>query len=83
MHIQIYSKQNCTYCTKAEYLAKKIVENSDSDHTYEKFMLNEHFTIEELVQLFPKAQTFPQITIDKIKIGGYQELKRVEELANG
>ena len=45
-------------------------------------MLNEHFTIEELVQLFPEAKTFPQITIDKIKIGGYQELKRIEELAN-
>ena len=81
MHIQIYSKRNCTYCTKSESLAKKIVENSD--HTYEKFMLNEHFTIEELVQLFPLAKTFPQITIDKIKIGGYQELKKIEELANG
>ena len=46
-------------------------------------MLNEHFTIEELVQLFPKAKTFPQITIDKIKIGGYQELKRVGEHING
>ena len=78
MHIQIYSKENCVYCSKALKLAEKI-DSDYEEHTYEKFMLNEHFTIEELVQLFPAAKTFPQITIDKIKIGGYDEFKKVCE----
>ena len=77
MHIKIYSKRNCVYCSKAERVAKEIVQNPK--HTYEKFMLNEHFTVEELIQLFPDAKTFPQITIDKIKIGGYDEFKKVCE----
>ena len=77
MHIKIYSKRNCVYCSKAERVAKEIVQNPK--HTYDKFMLNEHFTVEELVQLFPDAKTFPQITIDKIKIGGYDEFKKVCE----
>ena len=78
MHIQIYSKENCIYCSKALLLAQKIDSNYE-EHTYEKFMLNEHFTREELVELFPDAKTFPQISIDKIKIGGYDEFKRVYE----
>ena len=63
MKIIIYSKENCIYCSKALKLAQK-VDSDWEEHTYEKFMLNEHFTIEELVQLFPNAKTFPQITID-------------------
>ena len=78
MHIQIYSKENCIYCSKALKLAED-VDSRYEEHTYEKFMLHEHFTIEELVQLFPDAKTFPQITIDKIKIGGYHEFKKVCE----
>ena len=78
MHIQIYSKENCIYCSKALQLAQKVDSNYE-EHTYEKFMLDEDFTREELMELFPEAKTFPQITIDKIKIGGYNEFKRVYE----
>ena len=76
MHIQIYSKENCPFCTKAVKLAEK-VNSKYEQHTYEKFMLNKDFTREELMELCPYAKTFPQITIDKIKIGGYNEFKRV------
>ena len=42
-------------------------------------MLDEDFTREQLLEVFPDAKTFPQITIDKIKIGGYDEFKKVCE----
>jgi len=78
VHIQIYSKENCIYCSKALQLAQKI-NSKYEEHTYEKFMLDEDFNREELMQLFPKAKTFPQITIDKISIGGYTEFAKVCE----
>ena len=71
MHIQIYSRAGCTYCTKAERVAKEIVQNPK--HTYDKYMLNEDFTREQLFEKFPEAKTFPQITIDGFHIGGYTE----------
>ena len=71
MHIQIYSRAGCTYCTKADQIAKEVIQNPK--HTYDKFMLNEDFTREQLFEKFPEAKTFPQITIDGFYIGGYTE----------
>ena len=78
MHIQIYSKTNCIYCTKALRLAEK-VDSSYEEHTYDKYMLDTDFTREQLLEKFPTAKTFPQITIDGISIGGYEEFNRVCE----
>ena len=39
-------------------------------------MLNEDFTREQLLEKFPTARTFPQITIDGQSIGGYQEFQK-------
>lgn len=81
MHIQIYSKENCPYCTKAVRLAVQIVnEASQQNHTYDKYMLDVDFTREQLLEKFPSARTFPQITIDGLSIGGYKEF---EEWYNG
>ena len=78
MHVQIYTKENCIFCTKALKLAQKINAKYE-EHTYDKYMLNEDFNREQLLEKFPYAKTFPQITIDGIHIGGYTEFAKVCE----
>ena len=73
MRIDIYSKPNCPFCDKALFLAQQVVQ--ESHHTYNKYMLDEDFTREELFEKFPTARTFPQITIDGESIGGYTEFE--------
>tara|TARA_X000001036_G_scaffold244400_1_gene228054 strand:- start:2405 stop:2650 length:246 start_codon:yes stop_codon:yes gene_type:complete len=73
MKIEIYSKPACPFCDKALFLAQQVVQ--ESSHTYNKYMLDEDFTREELFEKFPTARTFPQITIDGDSIGGYTEFE--------
>ena len=75
MHIQIYSKENCPYCTAAVRLATQL-SLLQKNYTYDKYMLDEDFTREQLLEKFPTARTFPQITIDGQSIGGYQEFQK-------
>ena len=70
MKIEIYSKTNCVYCDKAVHIAQQIIQET-SEHSYDKYMLEEDFTREELLEKFPHARTFPQIVIDGENIGGY------------
>ena len=70
MKIEIYSKTNCMYCDKAVHIAQQMIQEA-SEHSYDKYMLDEDFTREELLEKFPNARTFPQIVIDGKNIGGY------------
>tara|TARA_B100000519_G_C14006187_1_gene326449 strand:- start:47 stop:289 length:243 start_codon:yes stop_codon:yes gene_type:complete len=70
MKIEIYSKTNCVYCDKAVHIAQQMIQET-SEHSYDKYMLDEDFTREELLEKFPHARTFPQIVIDGENIGGY------------
>ena len=70
MNIEIYSKTNCVYCDKAVHIAQQIIQET-SEHSYDKYMLDEDFTREELLEKFPHARTFPQIVIDGENFGGY------------
>ena len=74
MHIQIYSKPQCPYCDMALRLAEQITHET-AGYTYNKYMLDEDFNREQLLEKFPTARTFPQITIDGESIGGYTEFK--------
>ena len=77
MHIQIYSKENCPFCTAAVRLASRVVrEASQQNHTLSKYMLDLDFTREQLLEKFPTAKTFPQITVDGFTIGGYKEFEK-------
>jgi len=77
MHIQIYSKEDCVYCSAAIRLAAQVVrEASQQNHSYDKYMLDEDFTRKQLLEKFPEAKTFPQITIDGIHVGGYNEFEK-------
>ena len=58
------------YCDKAVHIAQQMIQET-SEHSYDKYMLDEDFTREELVEKFPNARTFPQIVIDGENIGGY------------
>ena len=73
MHIQIYSKPQCPYCDMALRLAKGLV--ATQGVTYNKYMLDEDFNKQQLMEKFPTARTFPQITKDSKYIGGYTELE--------
>ena len=69
MNIEIYSKDNCVFCDKAIALAKLNKYNL----TVEK--LGVDFTMEDMMEKFPTARTFPQIIVDDNSIGGYTEFK--------
>lgn len=66
--IEIYSRTNCSYCSYAKNLLdlKKI--------NYTEYKLNEDFTKEGLLELYPTARTFPVVVIDGFYIGGYTQL---------
>jgi glutaredoxin 3 len=74
MNVVIYTKENCSYCSRAKMLlvSKNI--------PYTELKLNENFTRENLLELFPSAKTFPVIVVDGFNIGGYSQLN--EMLAN-
>tara|TARA_Y100001970_G_scaffold63176_1_gene80886 strand:- start:289 stop:510 length:222 start_codon:yes stop_codon:yes gene_type:complete len=66
--IEIWSKPNCIFCDRAESLCKlKGLE-------YKKYMLDVDYSRQDLLNKFPEARTFPQITQDGNYIGGFTEL---------
>ena len=76
MKIIIYSKHNCVYCDKSKALVKGL------GMTYEEKMFGKDFkSPEELYEAVGKqVRTMPQIKIDDVLIGGYNQL--VEFLAD-
>ena len=70
MIVEIYGKDNCPQCTKAEFLLQS------TQLEISKLLLGKDFSREELLEKFPTARTFPQITIDGIHIGGCDELEK-------
>ena len=74
--ITIYGKTACSFCSAA----KTLCESRGYDYEYKQ--LNEDFTREEVLEIFPGARTFPQIIISGNKVGGYQELVQYIEDTN-
>lgn len=68
MTVEIWGKENCPFCTKA----KALVESKNMQYIYKQ--LGVDFTREQVFEEFPSARTFPQIKINNVAIGGYQEL---------
>lgn len=69
-NIEIYSKQNCSFCDQAKQLLR--IHGKD----YIEYKLDEDFTKEILLSKFPEARTFPIIVIDGFNIGGFEQLKQ-------
>ena len=70
MTITIYSKPNCVFCDKAKSMVKNL------GFEYEEKMFGKDFnTPDELYEAVGKqVRTMPQIKIDDILIGGYNQL---------
>lgn len=69
-NITIYTKDNCSFCTKAKMLL------SSKSIQYTELKLNQDFTKENLLEIFPMTKTFPVIVVDSYNIGGYNELEK-------
>ena len=67
--IEIYGKPQCPFCDQAKLLCQ----TQRYEFTYKQ--LDEDFSREELMEIFPTARTFPQIRINGENIGGFTELK--------
>jgi glutaredoxin len=70
MQVTIYTKESCPYCTKAKMLL------TNKNISYNEMKLNEDFTRETLLEMFPQAKTFPIIVVDGFNIGGYEQLNQ-------
>ena len=67
--IEIWSKSQCIFCDKAVQLCQM------KELEFKKYMIDVDYSREDLMEKFPNARTFPQITMDDIYIGGYTELE--------
>ena len=69
MQVIVYSKQKCTYCSKA----KVMLDNLGIEYTEKK--LEEFKTVDDMLEdIGKKIKTMPQIKIDNELIGGYHQL---------
>ena len=69
MKVTIYSKQNCTYCSKA----KVMLDNLGIEYTEKKF--EDFESVDDMLEdIGKKVKTMPQIKIDGELVGGYHQL---------
>jgi glutaredoxin len=71
MNVTIYSRENCGHCTKAKMLL------ASRNISFKEMKLNEDFTREYLLELFPSATTFPVVVVDGFNIGGFDQLSKM------
>ena len=64
MKFTIYSKEGCSYCTKA----KQLLDLAKVD--YVVYKLGDHFTKEGFISEFGYGSSFPRVTVDGKLIGG-------------
>ena len=71
----IYSKPNCGYCLQAKDLLTM------EQLPFEYKQLGTNYSLQEFMELFPNARTFPMIVKDGEVVGGFNNL--VEYLKQG
>ncbi len=64
----IYSKPNCGWCLQA----KDLLEQNNLDFEY--LQLGTHYSLQEFMESFPNARSFPMIVKDAEIIGGFNNL---------
>lgn len=67
--IKIYGKDGCGNCVAAKNLL------DSKGIPYEYLHLGADFTIEELKEVAPRAASFPQVFVDGVNIGGFDQLR--------
>ncbi len=75
--IDVYTKPNCSYCTKAKQLL------NSKGMVFREIPIGESILVEELKERFPAARTAPVIVINGMFIGGYDQLVPILESENG
>ena len=66
--VEIYSKENCTYCVMAmNFFDSKGI-------SYKVYSADNPDIFKEMLERNPSARSVPQIFIDDILIGGYTDL---------
>jgi len=69
MEIIVYSKNNCVYCNKA----KSLLKNLSLEYTEKK--MEDYPSVDALLEdIGKKVRTMPQIKIDGVLVGGYNQL---------
>jgi glutaredoxin len=78
MNVTLYSKDNCSKCVRA----KQILINRQIPFT--ELKLNEDFTRDTLLGMFPDARSFPVVVVDGFNIGDENNLNHylIEESKN-
>lgn len=71
--ILIYGKPGCGYCEAAKNLCET------RGFLFEYLTLGEDYSREQLLENFPLAKTVPQIVVNGLKVGGYNELLKYIE----
>ena len=77
MTITVYSKNNCVFCTKAKTLLKNLGLEYEEKSLEKDFGSDPSKLIEDIGK---NVRTMPQIKIDGVLIGGYNQL--VEHFAD-
>lgn len=70
MNVTIYTKPHCNYCV----MAKQFLQSAGIP--YNEAKLDVHFEREQLVAMYPNAQTYPVVVVDGYHIGGANELEQ-------
>ena len=65
----VWSKVTCPYCDMAKTLLK------NKGIVFEERMIGVNWTREQLLESIPNARTVPQIILNGVLIGGYEQLK--------
>ena len=65
----VWSKVQCPFCDMAKTLLK------NKGIVFEERMIGVNWTREQLLESIPNARTVPQIILNGVLIGGYEQLK--------
>lgn len=68
MKATIWSKDMCPYCDRAKALLKQ------KGIEFEERKIGNGWSKEQLLESVPTARTVPQIFLDELHIGGYDDL---------
>ena len=74
--ILIYGKPQCPFCEMAKNLCEQ------RGYNFEYRTLGIDYTREELLENFPGARTVPQIVVNGLKVGGYEQFTKYIEETN-
>lgn len=66
----VWSKPQCPYCDKAKALLKM------KGIKFEERIIGNNWTKEQLLEAVPTARSVPQIFLDNLYVGGFEQLEQ-------